>query len=298
MATACALSGCSPEPERHEGTSRQRIIGGAFDPGDPAVVGIVLGGHLGCTGTLVAPTVVLTAAHCFEHDAVDGVYFGSEPGRDGTRAEVLATEAHPEFDHATARHDIAVVILREPSPVPPVPLRWTAPEVGTQGRAVGFGATRTDAPASKHTGEVVVTRVTPSAIRVEPSPAMPCAGDSGGPVLAGAQGNEALFGVISNGDATCSAFVMLEPLSANRTFLAPYLAEAPAPADGEPLLLGGGGCAAGPARSSAGESFAAALAALVAGRRRRTAPATPHPGASGARAGPRAPAGPSRRRAS
>ena len=42
------------------------IQGGALDPGDPAVGDVEIEGGSLCTGTLIAPDVVLTAGHCVE----------------------------------------------------------------------------------------------------------------------------------------------------------------------------------------------------------------------------------------
>ena len=66
--TACA----SPEPNPAElaeavGSVTQAIEGGYLDSVDTAVVGIVTlsnGGVGACSGTLIAPNVVLTAQHC------------------------------------------------------------------------------------------------------------------------------------------------------------------------------------------------------------------------------------------
>jgi secreted trypsin-like serine protease len=41
-------------------------VGGTADTADPAVVGIAVNGRAGCTGTLIAPQTVITAAHCFQ----------------------------------------------------------------------------------------------------------------------------------------------------------------------------------------------------------------------------------------
>lgn len=68
---AGALAGCGPsevELDVESGISsvRQPIMGGYVDDFDKAVVGIVItaGGMGGCTGTLIAPNLVLTAQHC------------------------------------------------------------------------------------------------------------------------------------------------------------------------------------------------------------------------------------------
>jgi hypothetical protein len=61
--------GCSAHPTQEELVVRaaQPIQGGSIDTGDPAIVGIVInagGGLAICTGSLIAPNLVLTAHHC------------------------------------------------------------------------------------------------------------------------------------------------------------------------------------------------------------------------------------------
>src|SRR6266542_6196421 len=66
LGIALALAGCQGGEMGSAGRISSSIIGGTPDSGDPAV--ILLRGSFGgfCSGTLVAPTVVLTAAHCVE----------------------------------------------------------------------------------------------------------------------------------------------------------------------------------------------------------------------------------------
>ena len=70
LAALAALSGCGAPVEGDSeplGSSGQAIIGGSADPGDTNVVDIVwqsLGGVQECSGSLLAPNLVLTAHHC------------------------------------------------------------------------------------------------------------------------------------------------------------------------------------------------------------------------------------------
>src|SRR5262245_20169914 len=63
----CASLACSPPPEQQDGA----IIAGTRDSQDPAVVAIVRDGSPHCTGTLVAPDAILTAAHCVSSWSLD-----------------------------------------------------------------------------------------------------------------------------------------------------------------------------------------------------------------------------------
>ena len=55
---ACVLGCDAPSGD----TAVAAIIGGTPTTGDPAVVGLVIGGEVACTGTLIDPRVVVTAA--------------------------------------------------------------------------------------------------------------------------------------------------------------------------------------------------------------------------------------------
>ncbi|MCB9665703.1 MAG: trypsin-like serine protease [Alphaproteobacteria bacterium] len=107
----------------------------------PDAAGIVFrGSYVGCTGTLVAPDVVLTAGHCvgeISHVMLDGTNWLAEEGAEFI--EVVEQRAHPWLD-------IAVLILAEDSAVPP---RAIAQDCVVDGYlreesevvVVGFGAT-------------------------------------------------------------------------------------------------------------------------------------------------------------
>jgi MYXO-CTERM domain-containing protein len=71
MGLALLAVGCGAQPERADPTSvsRARIVDGQVDDADKAVVGLAINifnyyfmGH--CSGTLIAPNLVLTARHC------------------------------------------------------------------------------------------------------------------------------------------------------------------------------------------------------------------------------------------
>ena len=71
---ACSIAACGLEPgdqtdDETLGTEEESIIGGTTDTGDACVVGVfahLAGSTSGsiCTGTIIGPHTVLTAAHC------------------------------------------------------------------------------------------------------------------------------------------------------------------------------------------------------------------------------------------
>ena len=201
-----------------------QITAGMPDPGDPAVVGLVQHGGVFCTGTLIAPRVVLTAAHCVA--GTDGVALGPMP-TESSRG-ILDRRTHPGFDLVTLSHDLGLLLLDQSIDAPPPPLlaSMDASFVGREIRLVGYGELVAGMPelAQKRQGTTVIAGVDEDTFSFGSSPSQTCAGDSGGPAFVTIDGAEFLAGVTSHGDARCSISATDMRVDRVADFIASYVA--------------------------------------------------------------------------
>jgi V8-like Glu-specific endopeptidase len=212
-AAALTASACAePEPA----VEIQHIVGGSPTEGDLAVV-MVSTADGQCTGSLVAPTVVLTAAHCISHSIATGrtaqgrVYFGSRVGQFFDDRRIIDMIAHRYYTSGIySGYDIGLVRLQSPAPaeIEPLPLNLQPLDqdfVGATVRTIGFGYSdgNQNGFGVKRQVNLVVKGVTSEFLVVGDETANTCQGDSGGPSLLDTGGTEVIAAVTSFGAGGC-----------------------------------------------------------------------------------------------
>jgi secreted trypsin-like serine protease len=217
--------GCAAESAgTRESVDDNEIIGGTEWAGDPAIVALYgkkPGEEKGmlCTSTLIAPTVLLTAAHCVDPAVVgEGLVYTALLGAKLTdqanpspRIPVRSTHFDPQFDKNQLMngHDIAVAILETPHTAAPMPWnRNPLPDslVGTQIRVVGYGLNdgfQQTGAGIKRQHRIKVNGIDNLFVKTGSFGGTICSGDSGGPVLANINGVETVIAVNSFGMIYC-----------------------------------------------------------------------------------------------
>jgi trypsin len=170
-----------------------------------------------CSGALVQPQLVLTAAACFAGTGDDAVIKDGAPlapitavigradvaaGTNGVLATVTRVTTHPDRDLALAR------LAKPVSGVAPIPLAKTAPKEGETLTLAGFGRTAdTWVPDRAKYARFDVGSVGGASFEVTPAgstPANICRGDAGGPAFRETGGTVELVAVhLDSNQAGC-----------------------------------------------------------------------------------------------
>ncbi len=196
------------------------VVGGAPVPSGrwPDAVAVI-GDSGTCTGTLIAPDIVLTAGHCAELAPSEIIAATTDYGTGGTSIAVRSVTAYPSW---RTSYDLAVLVLEKPVPgVAPravgAACTYAGIAEGTMVHLVGFGLT-TEQGDDRNTvlHEAMAAVVDPSCMGAEgcrkaiaPGGEFvaggggkdSCFGDSGGPVYLDTPRGQVLVGATSRGVA-------------------------------------------------------------------------------------------------
>jgi hypothetical protein len=224
------------------------ITNGAPDGGGHPNVGGLVADHaysdgtwIYCSGTLVSPTVFVTAAHCAEGARVRVTF--SSAYHDGDKVYAGTWHADPAYSQVQSDpHDLAVVVLdKAVKGIAPAALPRAGQLDGLPGSqrftSVGYGAYEvTNSPGGhqylyddvRGVATGTLNAINPAWLRISMNPSTgnggTCYGDSGGPNFLGT--SNVLAATTITGDAVCRSTNVdyrLDTASA-RAFLGQYVA--------------------------------------------------------------------------
>ncbi|ETV63954.1 hypothetical protein H257_19113 [Aphanomyces astaci] len=203
-------------------------------------------GAASCGSSLIAPNVVLTAAHCIGGGRTFvsiGSHYKSGT-KDGERIKVKQAIKHPKYNAGTTSYDFAILILEQPSKFPPVQVSFDTVAPGTPSIVRGWGRTSSGGASSEVLLEVGVNSISNDQCAklltgFTVNEAMLCAGgklgedscqgDSGGPLTVESNGSVKLVGVVSWGIGCAQQDKpgVYSRISIARDFIEPFITTSP-----------------------------------------------------------------------
>jgi hypothetical protein len=194
LLAACALTA----------TSAHAVVGGAVENGALAANALMILDSRGgvCTGVVLAPDIVATAAHCVHGPYEHRAHFRAQDGAP-VLVEIAARAVHPQFDSSaieTRRRSIDLALVRLATPLPArfVPATLSGANIREGGLVTlaGYGTTDENDKSGRSMGTLNAVDLAaiephgPSSILLWLSDPKSlgrggCQGDSGGPIVAG-----------------------------------------------------------------------------------------------------------------
>jgi len=183
------------------------IVNGQLEEGFPSAVS--LGGSFGegamsmCTGNLITPKVIISAAHCGDGIPIEAIlfagaaFFGSDINDPDNTIKFADHIVHPEYEELVSepggylgQYDLSIFVLIEEATVEPTWFRRneiTDDDLNAELTSVGFGITSGGGDGSGIKRSATLTldeydyNFLLSDVSTNPDDANICSGDSGGP---------------------------------------------------------------------------------------------------------------------
>ena len=131
----------------HKAADATPIIGGTNAPFGkwPDVAAVYLAGSQECTGTLIAPTVVITAGHCTDPvGSIDAVLIGTDSLTNKQQGDSIKVTRTIEYPDSQNTMDVSILVLERASTREPrkIATGWASLEIknGAPVAIVGYGA--------------------------------------------------------------------------------------------------------------------------------------------------------------
>jgi trypsin len=210
--------------------SASAVVGGTAVEAGGYSFAVAVGDTTGayCGGTLIAPNVVLTAAHCITEGRTALAQLRVFAGSTSIRADLAANDAahvlgvtavsvHPKFSQQSMHYDAALLILDQAvAGARALPMATSSPASGTTVSAAGWGKTGEHETGPSDRLRSVLLKVgtmrackrgnaipggyfAPSMMCASSPGRDTCSGDSGGPLVGTSNGQAVMVGITSFG---------------------------------------------------------------------------------------------------